>query len=975
MFELIHGKKEHDRGLRKPPAVRPLPLFLVLFSLAGCDEQALAPNHDSIPVGIRLATPVAHLDRGDTARITATLVNGAGVPTTSGTFGSENLISWQTSDPSIASISRSGLLVGHRDGSIMITASAGDLMSQAQLSVSSKGKSVTIAPQVDTIYKVDHTLQLSATVLNGSGREMANASPTWVSLNTDVASVDATGLVRALAAGTALITATAQGNTDTATVVVLLDNSVQTVASVTVDPGYSEIEIGAATQFTAMAKDGSGSNLSAVEMVWSTSDASVATVDQKGMVTANAAGAVIVRATVEGKSGSATLSVPLPTPPAVAAVLVSPENATAAVGEAVQFTASAVDSAGQAISEAGVVWSSSNTMLASVDANGRVTAKSAGEVLIRATASGVTGEASLVIGAPPPTATPITVAAIDVTPAAAEIAVGETTQLSGTVFGSDGDVMPDVEVTWSSSNPAVASVSAVGAVTGLAPGSVTIVAATADVEGTASLTVVSNAIESPVRSGAYVSPEGSSAGTGAIDRPWDLQTALSHPSSILAGDTIWLRGGTYRGEFRSRLTGTATAPIVVRQYPGERATIDGSLTTERGYTWFWGFEVMSSDPNRVSSQSGSSPSDLGDRVNAGITTGSSPGVRFINLVVHDASNGIRFWTHAVDSEIYGAILYNNGWQGPDRGHGHGIYTQNGHVTSSIKRIEDVISFNNFSTGMKAYGSGNAYVTGYRVTGNVMFNNGSISTKPGPEWNILLGQESGGRGLADIVASHNVAWHDNATTRSFELGYNSINQDVVAEGNYVRGLAPIKGFHRVTWRNNTVVSDARIVEMILRSGQTTANYTSGGNRYFGSTSSPFRYTPDGGSAQNLSFAQWKSTTGLDGSSSHSTAAPSDLRVIVRPNKYESGRANVTVINPAGYGSVSVDLSSVLKTGDRFEVRNAQDFYAAPVAGGTYGGGSISLPMTGLSVAQPIGNAPVPATPTGPELNVFVVLRIG
>jgi uncharacterized protein YjdB len=787
---------------RLPTGVLTVGLFAMISGLNGCDQQILEPATLATTESFRISAPSVRLDRGDTIRFTVNSSRGAVGP--EGALGpaSTGEVSWTTSDPSIASISRSGLLIAHREGSVTVIATSGSRYARAQLNVSSDGKRVTISPQVDTLNAIGHILQLSATVLNGSGREMTDATPSWASIDPDVASVDGSGLVTAIGLGTARITATAQGNTDTATIVVRADpDSSPVPASVSVHPGSEEVDVNSNVQFEALVTDGSGEVIADVEIVWTTSDPAIASIDQNGRATGKAFGTVSIRATTEGKSGSAMLSV------------------------------SASDE-------------------------------------------------------------------------------------------------PDP------AEPA----------------------------------------DPTVRAGFYVSASGSSGGTGSVDRPWDLQTALSHPSSILAGDTIWLRGGTYRGEFRSRLTGTASAPIVVRQYPGERATIDGSLITERGHTWFWGFEVMSSDPNRISSQSGSSPSDLGDRVNAGITTGSSPGVRFINLVVHDASNGIRFWTHAVDSEIYGAILYNNGWQGPDRSHGHGIYTQNGHVASSIKHIEDVISFNNFSTGMKAYGSGNAYVTGYRVIGNVMFNNGSISTKPGPEWNILLGQESGGRGLADIVASHNVAWHDNATTRSFELGYNSINQDVVAEGNYVRGLAPIKGFHRVTWRNNTVVSDARIVEMILRSGQTTANYTFGGNRYFGSTSSPFRYTPDGGSAQNLSFAQWKSTTGLDGSSSHSTAAPSDLRVIVRPNKYESGRANVTVINPAGYGSVSVDLSSVLKTGDRFEVRNAQDFYAAPVAGGTYGGGSISLPMTGLSVAQPIGNAPIPATPTGPELNVFVVFRI-
>src|SRR5262245_14616354 len=93
----------------------------------------------------------------------------------------------------------------------------------------------------------------------------------------------------------------------------------------------------------------------------------------------------------------------------------------------------------------------------------------------------------------------------------------------------------------------------------------------------------------------YVAPNASANGTGSVTNPWRLQGALSQPAAVHPGDTIWLRGGTYSGTFVSYLNGTATNPIVVRQYAGEMATIDGGSTTTcvistRGsYTWFWGF--------------------------------------------------------------------------------------------------------------------------------------------------------------------------------------------------------------------------------------------------------------------------------------------------------------------------------------------------------------------------------------------------
>src|SRR5690242_1169364 len=64
----------------------------------------------------------------------------------------------------------------------------------------------------------------------------------------------------------------------------------------------------------------------------------------------------------------------------------------------------------------------------------------------------------------------------------------------------------------------------------------------------------------------YAAPNGSSAGTGSIGSPWDLQTALNGPANVQPGDTIWLRGGTYRisnrpTKFVSRLAGAVNQPI------------------------------------------------------------------------------------------------------------------------------------------------------------------------------------------------------------------------------------------------------------------------------------------------------------------------------------------------------------------------------------------------------------------------------
>jgi len=99
------------------------------------------------------------------------------------------------------------------------------------------------------------------------------------------------------------------------------------------------------------------------------------------------------------------------------------------------------------------------------------------------------------------------------------------------------------------------------------------------------------------------------------------------------------------------------------------------------------------------------------------------------------------------------------------------------------------------------------------------------------------------------------------------------------------------------------------------------------------------------------------------------------VIVRPNTYERGRANVIVYNWDQLATAQVDLSSVLTVGQSYEIRNVQNFYGSPVVSGVFSGGSVTVPMAGITPTAPIGRSYVPAPVTGPVFNVFVVRVTG
>jgi hypothetical protein len=461
----------------------------------------------------------------------------------------------------------------------------------------------------------------------------------------------------------------------------------------------------------------------------------------------------------------------------------------------------------------------------------------------------------------------------------------------------------------------------------------------------------------------FVSPSGSPSGDGTSASPWDLATALAQPASVTPGATVWLRGGLYLGAFTSRLTGTEAAPITVRNYPGERAVINGAgydytrnpLTILGAYAVYWGLEVMNSNPDRTQRR-------------AGAVNVFGHHVKCVNMVVHDAAEGFGIWVSAVDSELYGNLIFNGGWQGasPDRGHGHGIYTQN---NTGTKLIRENIIFNQYGFGFHAYTEG-SYINGYLLEGNVAFNNGQPVRERSRAANILVG---GLKPAERIKLINNYTFHPPATDSvNVQLHYYAPgNRDLTVQGNYFAGgnsTVSVKEWTGARFTDNTLTGRWGLLGLYLPAGLAASTYAWNNNRYFqdGPPTTPFNFA-----GRYLSLAQWQQATGLDGDSRF-TQGTAPLAVFVRPNQYEPGRAHIIVYNAELRTYVDADVSGVLKPGARYEVRNAQDFFAPPVLSGTYDGQPLRLPMYGLGVAQPIGSSGL--QPTGPGFNVFVLVPL-
>lgn len=426
----------------------------------------------------------------------------------------------------------------------------------------------------------------------------------------------------------------------------------------------------------------------------------------------------------------------------------------------------------------------------------------------------------------------------------------------------------------------------------------------------------------------YVAPAGQSVNTGSYDSPWDLQTALNHPTQVRPGDTIWLRGGSYGGTwriYRSSLAGYPWDPIQVRQYPGERAAIEGSLFHfNGGFTHYVGFEIKNSSANHSTTEEGPFPTTFQaivdgqpvDMAVAGIDI-RVPGVKLINLAVHDhIGGGIGVSIEARDFEISGCLVYYNGWQGGDRGHGHGIYAQS--ADPGTVSIHDSVFYGNYALGIQSSGASSSTTDNIHVRGNSVFLNGVLAREH--QQNLLVGPFTGV--AKNLILESNSIYDTQGSSSDVYLGYTGGLLTANIVGNYFGTSVRFSVFQSgVTLTGNSFVGGAVQLD-------------------------PTTYPAN-------------------------DYAPAKTNVVrVRANGYEAGRALVTIFNWEMLSEVAVDLGGILGVGTAYEVRNAQDFFGLPVRQGIYEGGSILLPMAGLSVASPAGAGAPPST--APEFAAFVIL---
>src|SRR5436309_902305 len=128
---------------------------------------------------------------------------------------------WTADNPLVARVDAGGIVTAVANGSATITATAAGVAGRAALTVAQVVKSVVVSPPTATLAGLGLTQQFTAVAQDANGNPVAGQTFTWASAQPVIASVDPNGLARALAVGTAVITATTGGVSGTATLSIL----------------------------------------------------------------------------------------------------------------------------------------------------------------------------------------------------------------------------------------------------------------------------------------------------------------------------------------------------------------------------------------------------------------------------------------------------------------------------------------------------------------------------------------------------------------------------------------------------------------------------------------------------------------------------------------------------------------------------------------------------------------------------------
>ena len=384
---------------------------------------------------------------------------------------------WSSSDPSIATVSQSGYVKAHKNGIAYITVQTVDGLYSATCSfkITTRVESVSLNKTSATIYTTDK-LTLKPTIVPS---DATVKDVTWTSSNPKVATVNSKGVVTGVGSGRCTITVTSVNKGRTATCEITVKKKTE-VSGITISK--TSVAIYKTHTYTLKATV-NPSNATYKNVKWTSSDSKIVKVDSKGKITALKAGtAYITVASTDNPMVKATCKVKVIV--ATTSISLSSNSTTVYKGytKTLKVTMEPADATNKK-----VVWTSSNSKVATVDKNGVVKGIKKGTAYITCTSDNGGYTATCKVTVKNPTLT-----------TGVKFAKSKLTITDGTLVPLNASVSPsnatNKKITYTSSNPKIAKVYASGNVYGVTPGTVTITAKTQDTGKVAKCTVTVKAV-------------------------------------------------------------------------------------------------------------------------------------------------------------------------------------------------------------------------------------------------------------------------------------------------------------------------------------------------------------------------------------------------------------------------------------------------------------------------------------------------
>jgi hypothetical protein len=458
----------------------------------------------------------------------------------------------------------------------------------------------------------------------------------------------------------------------------------------------------------------------------------------------------------------------------------------------------------------------------------------------------------------------------------------------------------------------------------------------------------------------YVGLAGSDLNPGTINSPWSLSWSMNSANTVLQpGDTVRLLPGVYQfpstsSPFLATKAGTSSEPIIYRPHIlTERTALGGAIRLNGANIRLVALEhVFDSQETR----DGAPDQTLLQRWNAGIDP-QAGNIQYIEANIHDQLQGAFAGNLAPGFQMHDCLIWNNGVDGPVRGHGHSLYIQ-GQQAQDPKLFRNILSWGGYRYGMQYYGTEDSRVFNISTIDSSFFMMGVASQRTGEANAGHAWQQWPGEGGNILYRRCNLFRQGVATdARSMRIGSSQIwnASGITMEDSILRGSIELQQNYGTTFRRNLVWvedqgSQQAVWDPITREmppGTPTSVHSIDNNEYYKRTTGiPFNLT------------NWRNATGWDLNSTAFNANPSGVRCNAVPTKYGiRSLGHLHIWNFSGASSVTVGIGPALRflTGMPYAIYHVFDFVTngPPLVTGIYDGSRVTIPMAARTPPRPYG----------------------